>query len=221
MPLAGDEWFCSLVEGKTIGVLGPAPTSHAAVDEVKSCDLVAAPVRLREPERLTVDQDIDIAYFNDFGGKRQVEWKPSGVLVLRGAHLLTRLAGHAVQVRQRPLFSRAGFVGTASAVPDIVFDLLAAGASEVRVAGANFWITDAAPYRLEEVLVGRSEWSGTGTPFSGTLQFSYHPPIESRNFMRTLMLSGKCSIADFGNVMELADLAAAEVLERSWASVRR
>lgn len=219
---AGDEWFSRLVAGRSVGVLGPAPTSEEAVQEVKSCDLLVVPVRQSQTlGRLRVDDGADIAYAFPWAGDVAVDWARPGVLVLRDGQDFSSLTGHSGPVRRAKAPPGAGFVGMPTALPDIVVDLLGAGASAIRVAGANFYISEDPAYRIDEAKQGRSEWNDTGTPFSGTLQFSYHPPIENRNFLRTMMLSGKCRLVDFESVLTLADHAAAKVLESSWSLPRR
>lgn len=155
------------------------------------------------------------------GGDAAVDWARPGVLVLREGRDFSSLTGHSGPVRRAKVPPGAGFVGMPTALPDIVVDLLGAGASDIRVAGANFYISEDPAYRIDEAKQGRSEWNNTGTPFSGTLQFSYHPPIENRNFLRTMMLSGKCRLVDFESVLTMADHAAAKVLESAWSLPRR
>lgn len=220
---AGPNGFADFVAGRSVGILGPAPLSEVDRAEVLAADIVAAPVApTHAAERLDVPEWVDIAYVLQWSGALRVDWRSDGVLVIRGGDPIGSLTGFEGKLRPCRTVRSSGLVGHPTAVPDMVVDLLLAGAAEIRVAGANFYITTTQPYRPTTSRFGADEWNSGGTPFFVTSGFTTHPPIENRNLVRTLALSGRVKLlGETADVIEMPSHRAAELLESSWSMPRR
>jgi hypothetical protein len=187
------------------------------------CDIVVAPVSPTSKEGLlVVPKDVDVAYVLPWQHHLDVRWKPSGILVVRGELARTATHNFGGQVLGCRTVRATGMVGHPTAIPDIALDLLRAGASRVTIGGANFYISHEVMYRSDEVRVGLDSWNSNGSPFFMTSMFSTHPPIENRNFVRTLALSGRIEfLGELRSVMNMSDDHAAQLLEDSWTRPRR
>lgn len=220
---AGPNGFADFVAGRSVGILGPAPLSEVDRAEVLAADIVAAPVApTADADRLNVHGYVDIAYVLPWSGELHVDWRSDGVLVVRGSDGDGLLTGFDGKFRHCRSVRASGLVGHPTAVPDMVVDLLVAGAAEVRVAGVNFYMSTLPPYRSSASRFGLDEWNSVGRPFFATSMFATHPPIENRNLVRTLALSGRVKLlGETADVIEMPSHRAAELLESSWSMPRR
>jgi len=219
---AADAELSWVVSGRHVGVLGPALLGDSEEEQLKACDVVVAPVQsTKEQNVLSIPDFIDIAYTRPWSGLQRVDWKESGLLVVLG-QLKDDSLKFDGRVRIASTVRATGLMGHPTKVSEIVVDLLAAGARRITVGGANFHISTGSMYRDDEVRYGVDGWGSIGTPLNATSLLASHPPIEDRNFVRTLALSGRVRfLGELESVMRMPDLDAAKILESTWSIPRR
>lgn len=218
-----EPWFREIVEGKTIGVLGPAPLDDSDREAILRCDIVATTASNEVNKRLVIPKWASLVYtmFPVADATFAEGW--NGVILNRISFDPQKPEQFEGRLRRPLLLEASGLVGHPMAVPDVIFDLLIAGAEQIVVGGADFLMCE--PLRIYATDVTRGyvarDHIAKRQQFFHLSMFGSHPPIENRNLVRTFALGGRLdSRGTMHEALERPDLEAAVHLERMWGRGR-
>lgn len=242
-----EPWFREIVEGKTIGVLGPAPLDDCDREEILRCHIVATTAAARSDRNLRLPGYARLIYTISPVSGAEFEPGWDGVVMNRISFDNRKPLGFKGRLRRPQMLEACGLVGHPTAVPDIILDLLLAGAEKIVTGGADFlmggplvsYATDnlrgysgnddgnGNAFVLSEPILGDAAdhlgcCGSTGHQhFRHTAMFGSHPPIENRNLVRTAALGGRIeSLGAMRAALEISDAEAASLFERRWGRER-
>ena len=164
--------YRQMISGRRVLVVGPSPTHRPSADVVAAHDVVA--ITGHQPRELG-PQD-SIAYLNNegfvHGTIRDGQIGEEQMIVLRPS-----IASHGVSpetldanIRLQPFEDSTPLLGTHFAVQRIVHDVLAHGATEVTLAGIDFFLGDRT--YIEGYHAGDADRFAT-VPFNAAHDFAY------------------------------------------------
>lgn len=144
-----DKRFREYLRGKSVAVVGPAPTGSADGAEIDGFDVVVrmnwrGPVSL--PEAAEFGRKTDVALYNahtvrllSAEGRLGLVKALDFCLIRRARYDLDRLPWEAGRVRNLVEYP-GGFYKSLNAVPALLFDLLLHGAEEIKVFATSFYL---------------------------------------------------------------------------------
>jgi len=195
-----DRWFAEYIDGKSVAIVGPAPSKFDVGAEVDSFDIVARfNYKGLLPESISFGRKVNISYYNQ---------ETSDMISQTDDHVffgdldfaIFKFPGYLFQIpllkdRRARLFKMNTFLfnGSATAAQDALFDILHFRPGRVKVFHANFWLAYEsydARYplsRAEEEMVG-----GSADKLLRHWWFSFasHDFLSQVNFVRNLWRAG-------------------------------
>ncbi|MBB5022834.1 hypothetical protein HNR37_002181 [Desulfurispira natronophila] len=187
-----DKRFCDYIKGKSIALVGPAPTGDMAGDEIDSYDIVIRLNYAGEQNKMTTEEfgrRTDISYFNVEALRDMNKNKSYGLLdnlsfyVYRN-HKYTWLDHDARDGRSRTFIkNNMMFNKGPNAIPAAIFDLLCCGASNIKLFKSNFFLSEK-PYAVN--YAGRISKEKSNSNSFTDLPFSGHDLLSQLSFVRTL-----------------------------------
>jgi len=186
-----NEVFRTLVKGRSVAVVGPAPCGAGQGREIESFDLF---VRVSYwgadhlPDPLTAGSRTDISYYNEQHGLRVVQ--PENIDLLKDLRYV--VFKDPAQAREFTA-SRAAilpgpilFDGHPNMIPLILFDLLHFDPARLKVFGTNFFLSDRRDH-YDHSYVGISSHAASGRLFA----VARHDLSSQLNFTRNLVDAGR------------------------------
>lgn len=242
-----EPWFREIVKGKTIGVLGPAPLDDSDREAILRCDIVAITAANMFDGKLRIPEYAQLVY--TMCPVSNAVFMPGwdGVVMNRISWENRKPRGFKGRLRRPQMLEACGLVSHPTSVPDIIIDLLLAGASKIVGGGADFYIggplnsyaTDALKGYLGNddgktpaFVMGRAIVSGAmdhsnccgaiaHPHFRHSSMFGSHSPLENRNLVRTAALSGRVEARGaMRDALEISNAKAVCLLESRWGRER-
>ncbi len=192
-----EQAFATLIRGKRVAVVGPAPNDEDSADEIDHFDVVIR-LNYRGPESLPpaahYGQRIDLSYYNGDNAKSILKLqdfkfaKDLKFAVFKSAafanHPFLKSAAQPVtraMISPHPFW----FYGTPTMIPNVLFDLIHFQPAEIKLFKANFFLTHQLYYK------GYSTVDHSLSHFS-KLWYNHakHNLISQLNFTRLLLKNG-------------------------------
>lgn len=239
--IVGDRWS-SLIGGRRVAVVGPAPPGQQIGEQIDGHDLVIR-ANFRGPDQLGEPQNVgrrtDIAYFNN--SDLRAVFDTSGGAHLEGLHAVVMKGnvGPSSPARALPNCKvvRSAWnphsllpAGEPNMLQVILFDVLAANPASIMVANANFFASPSAyDTKYRNITVGADGTKhrigadgSTGIVLNRCLSFAREDIISNRCFTRNLAVSGHVEgDAMFDNALALSDREYLSVIDEHYGALRR
>ena len=196
-----DRCFLEYIAGKSVAIVGPAPSNYDVGAEIDSFDIVARfNYRGVLPESVSFGRELDISYYNGETAGMISETDDHGFFGDLDFAMFKFLA-HPFQIpllkaRRARLLRQNTFLfnGHPVAVPNALFDILHFQPGRVKVFHANFWLAHGSYYAGYAMSKRKKEMVGGSTDkFLGDdwrVTFSEHDFLSQVNFVRNLWRAG-------------------------------
>lgn len=221
-PVAADRGFADMIRGRSVAIVGPAPSGEAAGSEIDGFDIVVR-CNYRGAERLPDPGDFgsrtDVAYYN-VSDSRSLAAADDRTFLDELRYAVVKSIGFEFQAALRdegrlriapPNWAQV--LGTPNSIPVALVDILPFCPARVRIFHANLFVSREkhfAQYRPETA-------QGAAQNLRRKLRFDLHDPFSQLALTRNLWRSGMVEVDDrLAEVLELDDAAYARALEDSF-----